>query len=85
MMPFDEWIDTFLSEKGVDMDHIFAVETKKNTHYVDLRVLIENLKVSGPTIQNKVKTTLIQIDFRNGDVMHYLRFLAEGLCQASDQ
>jgi hypothetical protein len=31
---------------------------------------------------NEIKTTLVKIDFLNGDVFHYLDYLASGMVKA---
>lgn len=78
MKNFNKWLDTFIEEKGLDLNHIFEVETDDplwGTVLIPLSAVVEAAK----TIPEWVEQDLIYIDYLNGDVMHYFKFLAEGM------
>lgn len=81
---FARWIDTFVSEKGLDTAHVFTVDTDDiwERHFIPLAVVIEAAKGAGAAEQAQIKQTFVMIDFKNGDVMHFFEFLARGLALA---
>lgn len=80
-MNFATWLDTFVDEKGLDVDHVFEIETDDfwGTHFIPLAVVIEAAKNASAAEQKQIKDIVVQIDFRNGDVMHFFTHLAKGL------
>jgi hypothetical protein len=81
---FDRWLDTFVDEKGLDVDHVFTVETNDfwGTHMIPLSVVIEAAHNTTLDQQHSIKQTLVLIDFKNGDPMHFFAHLAKGLALA---
>lgn len=78
---FNNWLDTFIEEKGIDLEQILEVKTEKNTHYFEVGNVIENIKATTPEEQEEIKKTIIKIDFYNGDVVDYFKHLAQALAQ----
>lgn len=70
------WFQQFFEEKNLSND-IFKVEHKGIIHMVESEFVINLIKSSSSSEQAKIKETLIRIDFRNGDVNDYFKFLAE--------
>ena len=80
MKAFNQWIDTFVSEKGIDQEQIIEVEGGVfGTNFIPCGVVIENIKTTSEEEKQQIKDILIQIDFSNGDVMHFLRHLAQAI------
>lgn len=73
-----KYIVTFFEEKGIDFDTLtFTVDLGDTIHYLDGEILYNViLNVTRHEVK-KIANTLRYIDFRNGDVMHYLNYLAE--------
>ena len=78
---FNNWLDTFIEEKGIDLGQILEVKTEKNTRYFEVGNVIENIKATEPEEQEEIKRTIIKIDFYNGDVVDYFKHLAQALAQ----
>lgn len=78
---FNNWLDTFIEEKGIDLGQILEVKTEKNTRYFEVGNVIENIKATEPEEQEEIKKTIIKIDFYNGDVVDYFKHLAQALAQ----
>ena len=73
------WLDTFLTEKQVDLETVFVRDVAGVTHYVPFEVIREFVEHLPESLQKQIKETLIQIDFLNGDVLPFFRHLALGM------
>ena len=77
---FKEWFHTFIEEKDVPFKS-WEIEYNGNIHYIDVDVVVDHIFTSPSSIQKMIKKTLVQIDFRNGDVNHFFHHLAQGLVE----
>jgi hypothetical protein len=66
-----------LEEKGLD-NEIIDVEHKDNIHKIEMDVLIDLMESVNKQDQKKIEETMRFIDFKNGDMMHYMKHLATG-------
>lgn len=66
-----------LEEKGLD-NEIIDVEHKDNIHKIEMDVLIDLMESVNIQEQKKIEKTMRYIDFKNGDMMHYMKHLATG-------
>ena len=73
-----KWLKTLVEEKGLNTNHIFEVEHKGEIHFIEFGYLIEVILKSSKEEQKQIKNILVQIDFKNGDIMHFLNHLANG-------
>lgn len=73
---FQRWIETFIEEKGLDLDHEFTIEHDGNIHFLTLEFLVELMIKAPKNEQLQIKEKVVYIDFKNGDVMHFFNFLA---------
>lgn len=76
---FNQWLDTFIQEKGIDLDYTFTIEDEGITHIFELGNVIENIKTTSKEEQNAIKDMIVKIDFYNGDVVDYFKHLAKAL------
>jgi len=76
---FTRWLDTFLEEKELPLGGSFEYTVNGTWHYLPHEVLIDAIKKATPKEQEQIKKTIVKIDFCNGNVMDYLRFLGEVL------
>lgn len=77
-MNFNKWIDTFVSEKELDIEYEFTIESNNNIHFVSLSCLIEFIKKLPKNIQDNIKSKLVYLDFRNANVMNFFNHMAKG-------
>ena len=77
-MNFNKWIDTFISENEIYIDHEFTVESNNNIHFVSLGCLIEFIKKMPENIKGKIKDKLVYLDFHNADVIDFFNHMAKG-------
>jgi len=78
---FATWIDTFISEKEIDVEHLLEAQGPSGTNWIPVGVLVEMMKGAPPHEQRMIKNTIVRIDFRNGDVLDYFRHLAGAVAQ----
>lgn len=76
MTTFANWIDTFVEEKGLEIDQTFEVEGRSGLNVIPLAVLIEHMKIAPKREQDRIKDTIVRIDFLNGNVMDFFKHLA---------
>jgi len=77
-MGFTEWLETFLEEKNLPYE-MWEIEVDGCLHYIDSDVVIEAIKNAPKNEQEQIKKTIIQIDFNNGNVNHFFKYLAKAL------
>lgn len=78
---FNKWLDTFIEEKGIDLEQVIEIKTETNTHYFEIGNIIANIKATTPEEQAGIKDMIVKIDFYNGDVVDYFRHLAQALAE----
>ena len=72
------YLTTLIEEKGTSID----TEIQIDGHYgLTYEMLIDYIE-GATEYHAQIKTTLVKIDFLNGDVFHYLDFLANGMLAA---
>mgnify|MGYP001352870896 CR=1 FL=1 len=63
-------------EKGI-ITQSFEIEVDGLKHIMNVDQIIQLIEVAPEHEQRHIKNTFSQIDFHNGDLMHYIKFLAE--------
>lgn len=81
MATITNWINTFIEEKGIDLEASFEANTGSGFHLMNYGVVVEAIKGAPSNEQEAIKSMLVRIDFKNGSVDHYLRHLGEGLAR----
>jgi hypothetical protein len=76
---FTRWLDTFVSEKGLDTEQTFDKEGPSGLNVIPLGCVIEAIKSAPAHEQAAIKATIVKIDYRNGDVLHFFGHLAGAL------
>jgi hypothetical protein len=79
MTTFETWLDTFIDEKGFDLEELFEVDGAAGWNLIPLGVVVDAIKNAPDHEQRAIKTMLVKIDFYNGDAMDYFRHLAKAL------
>lgn len=70
------YLNTLLQEKGIDQETIIEVEGKSGMNFIPLAIVVDFISTAVPMVQEHAKNELTKIDFHNGDVMHYFKFIA---------
>lgn len=73
-----EYLTTLIEEKGKFIDDEIQIDGHFGLTYEMLFDFIEEM----PEYHKTIRDTLVKIDFKNGDVFHYLKYLAEGMIKS---
>jgi hypothetical protein len=76
---FDKWLDTFISEKGIDLEETFTVEGPSGENIIPYGVIVEHMKIAGPAEQAKLKDKIVYLDFKNADIKDFFRHLGQAI------
>ena len=79
MSAFQRWLDTFLDEKGLDLDATIAVEGPSGTNWLRYADVVHAMKVTSAAEQKSLKTLLVKADFVNHDIRKVLKHLAQAI------
>jgi len=75
---FTKWLDTFLEEKGIDLDTFINIQSENKISMVQYANIVEFIKNNtSKETQEVIKNTLVKIDFANASVEKYLQWLGE--------
>ena len=81
-MNFNNWLDTFINEKDLDLEHLFEVEGPEwGANMIPLGCVIEVLKAMPTDIKAKAKFAIIKDDFNNKDPLAFFNHLATGMAK----
>ena len=84
-MNFNTWLDVFLEEKGIDLEQTFELTSKQGLYnLIPYGVVVEHIKIANSSEQSAIKDMIVKIDFKNGDVKHFLRHLGQALVDSRD-
>ena len=78
-MNFKNWIETYCSEKQIDMEQVLEVSGRSGANCIPIGCLIESMISTSSAEQSAIKAMIVKIDFVNGDVLHYFRHLAQAI------
>jgi hypothetical protein len=78
-MTFSKWLDTFLSEKGIDLEKTLTVEGASGPNYMPVEIIVQAIKAASAAEQQQIKTMFVRIDFVNGDVLDFLKHLGKAI------
>lgn len=78
---FSKWFRTFLSEKGIDLSETLEAEGPGGMNWIPVGCIVELADTAPKSEQSAIKTTLVKIDFMNGNVRHFLTHLAKAVAQ----
>ncbi len=70
------YINLFFKEKEIPFKQWELVAKDGQTHFIDNELVIEYLKTN-PEIGKQAEPTLRKIDFYNGDVNDFLKYIAQ--------
>lgn len=80
---FRNYLTLLLKEKGISLQHTFEIPSDSlfGNHFVPMEVVLEFIESLDNQTQSKIKETLVLIDFKNGNVLHYLEYITKGMVQ----
>ncbi len=81
---FDTWLDTFIAEKGIDLEDTFEVEGPSGPNTIPYGVIVEHMKIANAQEQAKIKDIIVKIDFKAGDVLDFFRHLGKAIAAGAN-
>jgi hypothetical protein len=75
-VPINTYITTLIEEKGHSVDEEIVLEGNYGFTWA---MLIEVITNNFQENHKQIVYTLIEIDFKNGDIFHFLTYLAKGV------
>ncbi len=76
------YLNTLIEEKGISNERVIEVEGSEwGTNFIPLQVVLDYICQAETSTQSKIKSTLVKIDFNNGDVMHFFTHIAKFLAK----
>ncbi len=80
---FRNYLTLLLKEKGISLQHTFEIPSDSlfGNHFVPMEVVLEFIESLDNQTQSKIKETLVLIDFKNGNVLHYMEYITKGMVQ----
>ena len=83
-MCFKNWIEKFISEKGIDRSQEYVIEINNEIHIVEFEVLLAYIKELPIDIKNNIKSKIVYIDFKYGNVNDFFEYMAKGYVATFD-
>ena len=74
-----KYLTTLLEEKNISLEAPLEINGKSGINFMSVGILVEAIITAPKNEQVKIKDILIKIDFKNGDIMHFLKHLAKAL------
>ena len=74
-----KYLINLIQEKGVSLDDQLDIDGHFGITY---QMLVDFICIIGKSHHKQIRTTLVAIDFKNGDVFHYLHHLAVGMLKS---
>ena len=70
------FLETLIEEKNLS-DTMIEVEGASGVNMIMIETLIEEILTAPLSEQKQIRKVLIEIDFNNGDVLHFFNHLAK--------
>ena len=75
-----KYLEILLKEKNINTeDEEFHIKGESGINIMPLGVIIEHILITTKEEQNKIKNVLIEIDYKNGDILHFFEHLGKAL------
>jgi hypothetical protein len=78
----EKYLTTFFDEKELPYESWSLIDDLNQEHIIDTDYVKESIFAASNGEQERIANTIRQIDFKNGNVNHYLKFLAECIVKA---
>jgi len=75
----ENYLANLITEKRISINSDIQLDGHIGLTY---KMLIDYIVVKATAYHDQIRTTLVKIDFLNGDVFHYLDYLAAGMVKA---
>ena len=74
------YLNTLLNEKGISTETVLEVQGSDwGTNFIPVSSVLEFINNLDINTKAKIKANFIKIDFLNGDIMHFMNYIAKGM------
>lgn len=74
-----KYLNNLLAEKGIDKEEILEVEGQSGVNFIPVGCVVEAILMAQKAEQEKIRKILVQIDFMNGDILHFFKHLSKAM------
>lgn len=74
-----KYLETLVSEKGLDAEMNLEVEGKSGLNIIPLQFVLDAISETSEAEKKAIKTMIVKIDFVNGSLVHYFTHLAQAI------
>jgi len=74
-----KYLETLFEEKNISLETSIEAQGESGTNFMTLQTVVDAIVIAPKHEQRKIKDILVQIDFKNGDVLHFMKHLANAL------
>ena len=74
---FNKWLETFVAEKGIDMEEPVTVEGPSGDNHMTYGIIVNCIKTMRDHNKKNLKSYLVLVDFKNHDVKQALKDVAK--------
>jgi len=75
----DRYFKDFFEEKSNIDDEFVVEDSKGQTHIFMKDQVLEEILAMDNSTKKKIRTKFVQIDFKNGDINHFIKYMLKGL------
>lgn len=74
-----KYLVALFEEKNISLETSIEAQGESGTNFMTLQTVVDAIVIAPKHEQRKIKDILVQIDFKNGDVLHFMKHLANAL------
>jgi len=74
-----KYLVALFEEKNISLETSIEAQGESGTNFMTLQTVVDAIVIVPKHEQRKIKDILVQIDFKNGDVLHFMKHLANAL------
>lgn len=74
-----QYFRDFFREKDNIEDQFTVKDSKGNTHIFDKDMVLREILSMPSSTQKKIRQKFVQIDYANGDINHFIKYMLKGL------
>jgi len=79
MTKFNQWLNTYIEESNINLNDTFEINKNGTLNIISYGSIVERIKNTTKQEQDKIKDIIVNIDFLNGDILHFFRYLGQSV------
>ena len=70
------YLHNLLGENNIDLKTTLSVNGASGSNVIPVGVVVEYILITTKAEQRSIRDVLVAIDYKNGDIMHFIKHLA---------